>query len=341
MHTPPKAWPLLLLLVSGCSPTQGKDEPTDTDPANTDDTAAEEPADSADPGLLPPEGDPATVELAGACPMAADHGGFVVEVDLDYSIVDGAVLDAVVPTSVLTPVLAAGDCSLLRRENPFCDPVCESGFTCSLESECVPFPAEQDLGTVTVAGLAADVVMEPRDPGARYFDTSLPHPAVQQGELVELRTEAAGTLGELVLHGVGPAPLEVLDEELVVIGGQSLELHWTPPAADARTHVELFLNIDQHGATPMRVSCVFADTGTGTIDGTIIEGLVSGGVTGFPSARLRRQTVDHTTVGEQCLDFGVASPRFVEVRVDGFTPCDSPDDCPEGQTCNLALEICE
>lgn len=331
----PKRLLFFLSFVWACGTDPEDKEPTDSSEpdSGTEDTDSE--------GLPAPEGDPATVPLEGACPMASDLGGFVVEIDLDYSIVDGSVLDAVVPTSVLTEEAAVGDCQLLRRENPFCDPVCESGFTCSLEGECVPFPSEQNLGNVTVAGLVADVIMEPREPGARYYDTTLPHPAVDPGTLVELRTAPDGVLGELVLHGVGPEPLESLDEELVVVAGRPLSVSWTPAAADVRTHVEFFLNIDQHGSSPLRISCLFPDTGSGEVDAALIQGLVAGGVTGFPSARLRRQTVDHALTDDGCMDFGVASPRFVGVQVDGFTPCTDDDDCPDGQTCNRALEICE
>ena len=66
-----------MLLFLAC--TTGGDSPADTQDTEVDST------------------DPATVELAGECPMAIDHGGFLVAAYTDYSIVDGRFADGVVP----------------------------------------------------------------------------------------------------------------------------------------------------------------------------------------------------------------------------------------------------
>lgn len=70
----------------------------------------------------PPEGDPATVELAGPCPMATDYGGFVVEAYEDYSIVAGKVADGMVPITVLEEVGAEGGLSGARAQRPLVRP---------------------------------------------------------------------------------------------------------------------------------------------------------------------------------------------------------------------------
>ena len=120
-------------------------------------TADPEPLDTSSE-VPDPTGDPATVELLGTCPMASDLGGFVVEIS-DLSLVDGRVRDGVVPISVLTEVTSAGECEVLRRENPYCDPGCDVDETCDLDEQCVDYPSDVDLGTVTVAGLVEDGVM--------------------------------------------------------------------------------------------------------------------------------------------------------------------------------------
>ena len=74
----------------------------------------------------------------------------------------------------------------------------------------------------------------------------------------------------------------------------------------------------------------------------MVTALVDAGVSGFPTGSLSRQTADSVTVDGECMDFVVSSPRRAkEVRVEGFTPCDEPSDCPPGQECNFEIELCE
>jgi hypothetical protein len=116
----------------------------------------------------------------GECPEAVRVGRFVVDQTADYAFVDGKVSEAVVPTDVRTEVFAEGDCRILRRENPFCDPPCGGDETCDLSGTCVPYPSALNVGTVSVLGLSSAVSMEPVEPGNTYFDTS-PQPALDSG----------------------------------------------------------------------------------------------------------------------------------------------------------------
>lgn len=330
----------LLLLLLGCAPepSHEPDPPPDTDdPADTDDDT-----DTDDEVQVPePEGDPATVELAGECALDVRLGGFIVALNEGYSIVDGTVADAVLPIAVLEEVGATEDCRLLKRNNPHCNPPCEPGQTCDFDGTCIPYPANQDLGTVTVGGLAKPVVMEPLGAGRNYFDTKLPHPVFEPGALVELRT-GGGAFDPVTLHGVGVEPLQLIDDVWVLVDGDPLVFRWTPPSVEpARGHVHLRLNVDQHGLTPIQLFCEFPDDGEATVPKDLVSQLIQSGVTGFPNATVTRRTVDRDDIGSGCLDFIVASPATPSVRVDGYTPCVKDADCPQGKTCNLALQICE
>ena len=339
---------VLLMSSIGCSGGE-KDSAADTDTDTDTDTDADTDTDTdtdtdadTDAPLDPPEGDPATIELAGGCPMESDLGGFVVEAYEDYSIVDGSVADGVVPITVLELKTSEGDCQVLRRNNPYCKPLCEAGFTCDFNGDCIPYPEDQDLGTVSVAGLLEDVVMEPLQPGFTYFDTSLPNPAFLPGDLIELRMPD-GVYGPVTLHGVGIDELVSLDKDgWVLVDGVDMTVHWQPPDAEvSRGVVDLSVNIDQHGNSPATVVCTFEDDGEGTVPGAVISALFDLGVSGFPSGTLSRRTADKTDITGGCMDFWVASPRTVSVDVDGYTPCFSDKDCPKGQECNLELQICE
>ncbi len=286
-----------------------------------------------------PTGDPATVELAGTCPMDVDYGGFAVEAYDTYSLVSGSVLDGVVPTTVLTELLTEGGCSLLRRENPFCDPACDPGETCDLDGTCVPYPEAADLGTVTVRGLLAEVVMEPVVPGYTYFATDLPHPAWEDGALIQLDT-SGGDFEPVRLHGVGFPLLEMPATTWTVEEGHPLSLSWTAAPEGSRSEITFELNVDQHGITPVTLSCVFPDTGAAEIPADLVDELLAQGISGYPSATLARRTADRADLGDGCIDLQVRSPRSASVEVAGVTPCNEDRDCPPGQSCDLEMQIC-
>lgn len=315
---------LSLLLLAAC-PAPALDTDTDTD------SGTSEPLD-------PPEGDAATVELAGDCALTDHYGEFTIS-DFDtYTVVDGAVTNGVVPVTITPEVSAEGDCRLLVRNNPFCEGGCAPDETCDFDGICLPYPEAQDLGQVTVAGLRVDVRMDPVQPGFRYFNTSLPHPAFEAGDLLQLRADSAED-GAFDLHGIGVEPLVMPASEWLMARGVDMQVAWTPAAG--RAHVQLAMRIDQHGASPATVFCDFDDDGNGTIPAAIVDDLIDAGVTGFPSGSLSRRTVDNAQTGGGCVDLITQSQRTPSVRVSGFTPCNSQDDCPEGLTCDTVNQVCE
>ena len=306
---------------------------------NTDGDADADPDAYADPTTTL---DPATVPLAGACALAEAVGGFRLESyeAFGYSIIDGAVSDGVVPVTVLTEVAAEGDCKLLRRENLFCDPACQPGETCDADGTCIPYPLEQDLGVVTMTGLFDEVVLSPIPPGFSYFKTDLSHPAYTPGGVITV-TSTGGALSPLTLHGVGIEPLAVPPGDILIVADQPLPLTWTPASPGARSTIYVRITVDQHGVTPVQLTCETADDGAIDVPATLVSQLVGFGVTGFPNGVVVRRTVDHQQVETGCASFEVNSPQELRIRVDGFVPCQSDIDCPYGQTCNEALEICE
>lgn len=277
--------------------------------------------------------DPASVPLGGACPAETRFGGFEISAAEGYSTVGGSVADGVVPTSVPTEVATDGECRLLRRENPFCDPGCDAGEACDLDGTCVPYPENQDVGEVSVAGLAVDLRMTATPPSSTYFDTSVPHPVYEPDATIEL------VAGDLTLHGVGPEEL-VSDTLDWTVGEGSLAVSWDPPVGIGRSTVELRLTVDQHGATPLSVVCDFADDGAGEVPEALIDALLDAGVTGWPNGMLTRRTADQAAYGAGCVELLVTRPVLATVTVSGHTPCDSFDDCPPGQFCDLVLETC-
>ena len=342
--------PLALLLAGaawaapGCAPQReeppkGGDEDAGGDPEGDSDVVPGE----VDFGDVELPSDPALVTLHGPCPLSERLGGFKVEMneDVGYTAIDGVVRDGVVPNQVPEEALVEGDCRLLRRRRLVCDPSCEPGFTCGFAQSCVPMPLGQNMGTALLRGLVQPVTLQPIQPGNTYFHTRLPHPGFLPGALIQLLTSRDGFLGILELYGVGVAPLELGEERWVLTEGQPLTLHWTPPAEGARSRVYLEVNIDLHGLTPLLLVCDLPDTGEATLSQSVIDGLVQAGVTGFPSGRALRRTVDSLSSDAGCTELVIASVRAVDVEVTGHVPCARDEDCPPPLHCRTEIQQCE
>lgn len=323
---------------AGSPPTDtGSPPPTDTGGGGTDTTVA---ADEG--GTTTGAPSPETVALHGECSLDVRYGAILVHSDDNdgYSFTEAVVADGVVPISMLEEVGSVGDCKLLRRNNPFCEELCQAGTTCDFSGECIPWPENQDIGTISIAGLKEPVAMSPVQPGNSYFDTGLPYPVVELGALVTATT-TAGAYGELLLYGVGADAILPTNEQIDIAEGGGLPVEWAAAPDGARTRVVLTVTIDQHGATPVQLRCDFPDTGAGTVDPGLVGQLLGFGVTGFPNGRLSRRTVDSTAVGEGCMELVVERVFELKIRVPGHTPCTKPQDCPSGQDCNLQLQTCE
>jgi len=301
----------------------------------------DDPSKDSDAGTTGGTFEPSEGSVDGACPQETRSGRFVVDQTIDYSFVDGSVADAVLPTDVRTEVMAAGDCRILRRENPFCDPPCGGDQTCNLSGECVTYPSAMDVGTVQVRGLSTVVSMEPVQPGNTYFDTALDNPPWTPGAALGL-SSSGGEVDKFEMHGVAPDTLSGAADSWTLVPGQDLTVTWTAPSADHGTEVVLELRIDQHGTTPSTLVCTFADTGQGVVASATLDTLINAGLTGFPAGELRRRTADHANLDTgTCVEFLARSVHVPHVDIEGYTPCRRDDECPEGQECNEELERCE
>lgn len=284
--------------------------------------------------------DPTTVPLDGVCSDATHWGAFNIDSNADFSFVTGSVANGVVPSHILTNVLTDGECTIWRRENPFCDPSCTSGTACDFDGNCVPYPEGQDVGTVTVDGLLSPVSMSPTPPGNTYTDTSVPNPPWEPGSLVSLRA-SGGVYEPFRLYGVAPEHLVPTSGAWVITPGEPFSITWEAPSGPVRTEVVVNLRIDLHGVTPSSLRCVFEDDGAGEVPASVLDQLMAAGVTGFPAGDIARRTADSTNAGGGCADLVLSSSSLAQVSITGYTPCRQDFECPEGTTCNEALERCE
>ena len=322
---PSITWLLLALpLLLACPPTSDDDD----DSAVVDD-------DDDDSGL--PDRD---VTLEGPCELDELAGRFRAERQELFPVVDGSVADGVVPVTILEELQDTDHCVLLRRNNPFCDPACEPGFTCDFDGECIPHPENQDVGTVWIRGLSGDVAMSPVQPGNHYFDTTVGEPLFEPGAEV-LLDSAGGDMEPFMLEGVGSEVLELPEDTTILVEeGEPILVEWPAPTVETPAEVQLTLSIDQHGNSPAKVECVWEDVGSASVPAELTDALLAAGVSGYPNATLSRRTVDRAGVGDLCVEFRGGSPRQPDVRVAGHIPCDGPDDCPDGLTCDESINTC-
>jgi hypothetical protein len=278
-------------------------------------------------------------ELDGACPLNERVGLFSVVHEANYSAVDGEINEAVIPTAIVEATITAGGCQLLARDNPFCDPPCAAGEACTHAGTCIPYPARQDTGTVTIAGLdlAVALVMEPRA-DKRYFETTLPHPAFSPDTAISL-TSTGGEVGPLELSGRGFTPLELTQTTWTAKAGEPLIVNWVPET-DGEASFYLTINVDQHGTSPATLVCEGPDSGSLEVPASVIDALLASGISGFPTGHAYRRTVDSVETEVGCVEFQVRSHRDAQLEVTGHTPCTSEADCPDGQSCDLMIETC-
>ncbi len=316
--------PLLLFSLSVRPACQ-----TATPDADAEETSGESPVGSED------------LVLHNRCAQEKNLGGFEVSVRAEYSAVQGAVSDKVLPAAIATKQLEVQGCVLWKKQNLFCDPPCQSAETCDFDGTCVPAPVGQDVGNVRVDGLDKQISMDPREPGKNYFDTDVPHPLFDRSNDAVRLSTVDGYLNEIELHGAGSDVIVPAAEQWVITAGEDLTVRWDAPVSDTRTAVVLTLSIDQHGSAPSRLECDFQDTGKGIVPAAVVDALIDAGVTGFPSGGLTRETVDSIAVDQGCVEFSVKSSLPVELHVAGYIPCSGPGTCPDGMTCNLTSYLCE
>lgn len=317
---------LWLLAAVGCP------APTEPLPTTTDDPSTVVPTETPDPTVPTECVEPEVAPQEGLCAFPDRIGGFRVEDQTDFTVVNGAINDSVVPQDVFVPELSEGDCVLLGRPVLFCDPVCAAGETCN-GTECVPFPRATDQGPIFISGAAECVEMQPAEPGFNYFFNTLPQPGMTPG--ADMQLDATN----FTLHAKGVEPIAFPSGDWVMVRGEELIIEWETTSAPAKVAVSM--SIDQHGSSPLRLDCLFDDDGSGTVPATLVDGLIDSGVTGFPAGLIERISADHTDIDAGCVDFAVSSRRPHGLDVDGFTPCSvlNPE-CPTPQVCDTNNEIC-
>lgn len=283
-------------------PDAGSDTSADTDSDTTTDTDSNAGTD----GNLRPN------PLRGPCLSKSEFGAFTLSLSEETAGIEGRVRDGFVG-GVSDELTESGDCRLIKKRVAFCDPACDAGDLCEDTGTCVPYPTNRNVGTVALTGGAVDIQLEPLEPSNIYFNTALPYPPFAPNDELTL-TAQGGETSPFTLYGTGIPLILTEDTEWTVARDTEIPVSWTPSdVADAI--VTVYINIDQHGASPAAIACEAADTGTLTIPTEIVNGLLDNGFSGRPTGLLGRRTVDSTEIDFSCVSFTVESVMDVPVRM--------------------------
>jgi hypothetical protein len=296
MKTPALLAALAALLLSTALAACGDDASTDADAAEVHDAS-----------LI----DAAPIAMRGACPFDNRVGLFEISQRMLYAAVTGQVAAGVVPNSIFEPLESEGSCQMLRRQNPFCDPGCDTTEVCDFDGNCLPYPRNLNAGTVTVTGLLAEVEMEPNVVNT-YQNTSVPNPPFEADSLLTL-TATGDEVDAFTLYGYGVPTLVVTDDTWTMTDATDLEIHWTGAESEGRIFASF--NVDQHGNTPVTLVCDLDDTGTATVPASMVSLLLDYGVTGAATGNLYRQTTDYVDLDEGCVELDVYSHIQVPLSV--------------------------
>jgi hypothetical protein len=294
------------------------------------------------------------------CDPAARVGGFAVvlkhvEGFTPFTAVEGSVRNAVDPTEAWVEMAKEGECRLMVGPMLVCNtPQCAAEQVCAGANKCIPAPASQDVGTVTVTGLGgALAIMPTMPPSPVFYSSSLTDKYPPFGPEAEITLKTGGgKYPAFSLAGRGIEPLAFAGTGLKVARNQPLPVTWTASAKNKSARIHMKLDIAHHGGIAARINCDVADSGSLTIPATLVTKLMDRGLAGWPTLALTRQTVDSTTVGPGCVELVVASEVAREIEVEGVISCNTSKDmptcppppdgdgckaCPAGMTCERDL----
>jgi len=171
-----------------------------------------------------------------------------------------------------------GQCRLLTYTSSLCTPACGAGHAC-VDSECVPFPTVQSVGTVVLAGVGSDAMVDANGTGQYYWFTD----GTGVDELTTVSVSAPGDVGpafELsACATASPLPTTNWDQLLADrADGQDVTLQWSNPIDTARVYLRMTTGIGTHGGiSPFEIECEGRDTGSLTLPGSYLDALYSTG----------------------------------------------------------------
>ncbi len=260
-----------------------------------------------------------------------------------YTSLVGKVYDGVQPEAIVWEAAASGGgCTLLTPRVPFCATPCGSLSVCVETDTCKPYATAQAVGTITATGLATStgVMSFTMDPIANGYqppsDVTLAYPAFTEGEKFELVASGSAFTGAFTIGTRGVAALTLTSTAIDLRPSQPLALTWVAPGAAGST-IHIKLDISHHGGSKGKLECDVPDTGSTSIDASLITQLLNLGAAGYPTIIVTRSNVGSAAIRGGRVDLVASSAVEHAVDVPGVISCTDTPECPIGQTCQADL----
>lgn len=268
----------------------------------------------------------------------------------------GKVYNGPTPATVQwTVALTSGDCRVETPHTPFCTTACGSSAACVADDTCQPYPTAIGVGTVHVASVP-NTTSTTTDAGttsheATTFDSApvvngyqpaagvvLHLPPFTEGTAVTVDAAGSSNAQAFSLSAPGVAPLALGQTTVQLATGSDVDLTWDAGSAAVGARVTVDIDISHHGGLRGQLLCDTDDDGALTIDSTLVDKLISLGVSGFPSIRVTREKAGSALIVGGRVDLTVKSTTERSITIPGLTSCTGDDDCPSGQTCQDDLQ---
>lgn len=264
-----------------------------------------------------------------------------------HNLISGNFYDRAPIDELYAVKLNAGDCELLTPVEVFCEETCTAKQSCSASGTCEDKPVALNAGVLTVAGVSLtdggnEFTM--KSVGTVYQpvpSVALDYPPCIAGKDVKLSGTLGGSAVEvstkcnepLALIGTDPLPFEK---------DTPFNLEWTAPKTDVQSRISVKIDISHHGGTKGIIRCETADTGSLSIDGSLVSGLIELRSTGFPYVQVTRTASGSVDVGDGQVSLNIYSYQTQQLLVPGIVSCNVPTDCPTDKpACNLTTKACE
>lgn len=235
---------------------------------------------------------------------------------------------------------AVGDCILRVPTVPVCDPACGTAAGCVADDVCKDHPTPLDVGAVTVTGLetedgVTEFTINPTGPNHNYLvpaSVKLLYPPTTEGGAVSISAEG-GEVDAFTIESFGVSAVEVPNMDPIPIDRDlPLDLDWMAGGSDA-SEMAILVDISHHGGAKGKIQCIVADSGSASIDASLVTQLIDLGVAGFPTVKLTRRAVGSAGTSYGRVDLTVLSDIELPLSVPGVVSCGGDEDCEDGQTC--------
>lgn len=248
------------------------------------------------------------------CSFAVAAAQFTITSRDDYGGFSGSYRDSAWP-QILMEHVRVGDCAFYAPEPSFCDPPCTDGV-CAVGSICSPWPTNLAAGILTVTGTSPSLLVEQQAGGSYYTTESYPN-LYQPGDLITLSGPGAGDVAPFELSVRGVPELRVAWDQTEAIEHQDMLITWETASSPPGTKVLVHMDNDHHG-TAAYVECIAADTGSVTIDQTVLDPLIEAGHSGIgtfiENAYMARASASAQQTESGCVGFQSESMIFIAVE---------------------------